>query len=83
MPAPLSSDTSAAAAAVQLAVWRAMSPTQKLEQVGALTKAVLLLEREGLRLRHPTLGPDELHRAAMVRRLGPELAARVINADPR
>jgi len=77
MRAPLSSDTSAAAGAVQFAAWRAMSPAEKLAQVQALTTAVLWLEREGLRRRYPSLGPNELHRAAVVRRLGPELAARV------
>jgi hypothetical protein len=77
MSSPLSNDTSEAAGAVQLAVWRAMSPAEKLVQVQALTTAVLWLEREGLRRRSPSLGPDELHRAAVVRRLGPDLAARV------
>jgi hypothetical protein len=73
-------DTSAAAGAVQLAAWRAMSPAEKLGQVQALTTAVLWLEREGLRRRYPLLGPGELHRAAVVRRLGPALAARVLSA---
>src|SRR5687767_8657986 len=77
MRPPLSIDTSTAASAVQLAAWRAMSPAEKLVQVQALTTAVLWLEREGLRRRHPLLSPDELHRAAVVRRLGPDLAARV------
>jgi hypothetical protein len=62
---------------VQLAAWRSMSPAEKLAQVQALTTAALWLEREGLRRRHPSLGPDELHHAAVARRLGPELAARV------
>ena len=77
MPAPLSADTSAAAALVQLTAWRAMSPAEKLAQVKALTTAVLWLVREGLRRRHPSLTPDELHRAAVARRLGPALVARV------
>ncbi len=77
MRAPLSIDTSAAAGAVQFAAWRAMSPAEKLAQVQALSTAVLWLEREGLRRRYPGLDPNELHRAAVVRRLGPELAARV------
>ena len=77
MRALLSLDTSAAAGAVQFAAWRAMSPAEKLAQVQALTRAVLWLEREGLRRRNPSLSPNELHQAAIVRRLGPELAARV------
>jgi hypothetical protein len=82
MPAPLAADTSAAAGAVQFAAWRAMSPAEKLAQVQALTTAVLWLEREGLRRRNPLLGPHELHRAAIARRLGPELAARVASFGP-
>ncbi|MGH7663730.1 MAG: hypothetical protein ACRENI_05470 [Gemmatimonadaceae bacterium] len=77
MRAPLSVDTSAAAGAVQVAAWRTMSPAEKLAQVQALTTAVLWLEREGLRRRYPSLGPNALHRAAVVRRLGADLAARV------
>jgi hypothetical protein len=77
MRAPLAADTSAAASAVQLAAWRSMSPAEKLAQVQALTTAALWLEREGLRRRHPLLGRNELHHAAVVRRLGAELAARV------
>ena len=77
MPAPLSTDTAATAAAVQVAAWRAMTPAGRLAQVGALTAAVLHLEREGLRRRHPSLTPDELHRAAIMRRLGPVLADEV------
>ncbi len=77
MRSVLSIDTSPAASTVQLAAWRAMSPAQKLAQVRGLTTAVLWLEREGLRRRHPTLGADALHRAAIERRLGADLAARV------
>jgi hypothetical protein len=53
-----------------------MSPSDKLAQVRALTRAVLWLEQEGLRRRHPSLSPNELHRAAVMRRLGADLAAR-------
>jgi hypothetical protein len=80
MPRPLSTDTSAAAAEVQFSVWRAMSPAQKLEQVRALTRMVLWLGREGLRRRDPSPTPEELHLAAVARRLGPELFARVYPA---
>lgn len=67
---------SGAAAAEQRAAWRALSPTDKLALVREATEAVLWLEREGLRRRHPTMGPDALHRAAVERRLGAALAAR-------
>jgi hypothetical protein len=77
MSFPLSPDTSTAAAAAQFAVWRAMSHAEKLGQVRSLTAAVLRLELQGLARRHPSLSSHELHRAAVTRRLGPELAARV------
>lgn len=79
----LSADTSPDAYARQLDAWRAMSPADKLALVREMTQAVLLLEREGLRRRHPTLGPAELHQAAIDRRLGPALAARVYPRAPR
>lgn len=83
MPPVLSADTSPAAGAVQLAAWRAMTPSEKLAQVRQLTTAVLWLEREGLRRRHPMFGPAALHRAATERRLGPDLTARVYPLAPR
>ncbi len=73
----LSSDTTPAAAEAQLAAWRAMTPGEKLEQVRALSQAVLRLELEGLRRQHPTFTVEQLHQAAAERRLGPELAARI------
>lgn len=76
-------DTSEAAAAIQLAAWRAMSPAEKLAQVRALTGFVLRLEREGLRRRHPDLGTAALHQLAVARRLGPTLAARVVAGTAR
>lgn len=60
-----------------------MTPSAKLAQVRELTKAVLWLEREGLRLRHPTFGPEALRHAAIERRLGPELTARAYPPAPR
>ncbi|HNV73649.1 MAG: hypothetical protein IPK33_20700 [Gemmatimonadetes bacterium] len=83
MSSALSADTSPDASAAQQAAWRAMSPAEKLAQVRALTTAVLWLEREGLRRRHPTFGPAQLHRAAIERRLGPELTARVYSSLSR
>lgn len=77
MPQPLSADTTAEAAEVQFAAWRAMSPAEKLALVGSITTMVLRLEREGLRRRNPTFSEEELHQAAIVRRLGPALANRV------
>ncbi|MBX3174995.1 MAG: hypothetical protein KF709_11320 [Gemmatimonadaceae bacterium] len=77
MASPLSPDTTQAAAALQYAAWRAMTPAQKLEQVAASTSAVLDLERAGLRRQHPEYGAADVHWASVLRRLGHELAARV------
>jgi hypothetical protein len=82
MSATFSADTSPAAAAVQLAAWRAMTAAEKLAQVRTLTTAVLWLEREGLRRRNPSFGPEALHRAAIERRLGPELTS-LVYPQPR
>lgn len=83
MTPALSFDTSPDASDVQLTAWRAMTPAQRLLQAAALSRAVLLLEREGLRRRHPSLSAAELHWAAVERRLGPELSARVRSALQR
>lgn len=82
MSVVLSADTSPEASAVQLAAWRAMTPVEKLAQVRDLTRAVLWLEREGLRCRHPAYDDADLHRAAAERRLGADLAARVYPLAP-
>jgi len=78
MPSALrSADTSDAAAEMQRARWRAMSPRERLIQVCASTRAVLRLEREGIRLREPMLGEGDAFRRMAGRRLGETLATRV------
>jgi len=81
MPPVLSPDTASAAGDLQLVLWRAMSAAERLAHARSLTLAVLWLEREGLRRRNPTFSSTELHRAAIERRLGSELAARVFAAS--
>lgn len=78
MPQPLSADTTAEAAEAQFAVWRAMSPAEKLALVGSLSAMVLRLEREGIRMRNPSMSEEDIRRAVLVKRLGPELAAKVL-----
>ena len=81
MPQPLSADTTAEAAAVQFAAWRAMSPAEKLALVGSLSEMALRLEREGIRMRNPSMSEEEIRRAVLVKRVGPELAAKVLGDD--
>jgi len=78
---PLSSDTSVAAATLQVEAWRRLAPAEKLAMVRALTAAVLRLEREGLRRREPTLDATTCARRLAERRLGSALAQQVYG-DP-
>jgi hypothetical protein len=78
---PLSVDTTPAATEAQFAAWRRMSPAEKLAQVELLNAKELLLEREGLRMRNPSISEEEIRRAVLVKRLGPELAAKVLGDD--
>jgi hypothetical protein len=55
-----------------------MSPAEKLAQVELLNAKELLLEREGLRMRNLSISEEEIRRAVLVKRLGPELAAKVL-----
>ncbi len=73
---PQSLDTSLAAEARQIAVWRGMSPAEKLHVVAELCRASAELARAGVKIRHPEATPGEielrlialrLDRAAMVR----------------
>lgn len=77
----LSADTTAEAAEAQIAAWRRMSPAEKLAQAELLNAKELLLEREGLRMRNPSISEEEIRRAVLVKRLGPELAAKVLGDD--
>ncbi len=81
MTEPLSVDTTPAATEAQFAAWRRMSPAEKLAQVELLNAKELLLEREGLRMRNPSISEEEIRRAVLVKRLGPELAAKVLGDD--
>ncbi|MGH7638764.1 MAG: hypothetical protein ACREOK_14035 [Gemmatimonadaceae bacterium] len=74
------SDTSAAAQAVQDALWRRASPSEKLTQVARVFRMVERLSIAGLRQRHPADGERELLYRRAEARLGPELASRVYGA---
>lgn len=77
-------DTTADIAERQIAIWRAMSPTEKLELVRALNRTVLELEEAGIRHRHPGITDAAVFRMIAERRLGKELAERVYGpADGR
>jgi hypothetical protein len=58
-----------------------MSPAEKLALVGSLSEMALRLEREGIRMRNPSMSEEEIRRAVLVKRVGPELAAKVLGDD--
>jgi len=76
-PTPLLTDTHPDIAARQMARWRAMSPSEKLELVRALNLSLLELERAGIRMRQPGITDQEIARIVADRRLGVELAEKV------
>jgi hypothetical protein len=73
----LSRDTSPEAEAVQIEIYRRMSPRRKLELVAEENRKARELALAGLRQRHPTATPQELFRRLMDLTLGEELAAEV------
>ncbi len=73
----LSRDTSPDAEAVQIEIYRRMSPGRKLELVGEENRRARELALAGLRKRHPEAGQEELFRRLMDLMLGEELAAEV------
>lgn len=72
-----STDTSPAAAAVQIELYRRMSYEQKARRVTDLTASACHLTLAGLRQRHPGANEQELLLRLAVLRLGPETVARV------
>jgi hypothetical protein len=70
-------DTSAAAQAVQDALWRRASRAEKLMQVARLSRAVEQLSLAGMQQRHPTDDARDLFYRRAASRLGEALASRV------
>jgi hypothetical protein len=79
----LSEDTSAAAAALLLARVREMSPTERLERLRAMTRAVQQAAVAGIRMRHPEADEREIRLRLAARRLDPDLMAQVFGWDRR
>ena len=73
----LSRDTSAESERMQVELWRAMSPLEKLSLVSAISRNVQELSLAGIRERHPRATEDELLIRLAVLKLGGELAQRV------
>lgn len=75
------SDTSPAAEQVQIDAWRRMTPEQKVAQVFALNRLVHEVAAAGVRDEYPDASEREVFLRVMVRKLGPELVARVYGFD--
>jgi len=75
-------DTTTAAQAIQDALQRRLSPTEKLTQVARLSRMVDQLSIEGLKMRHPTADDETIRDLRAELRLGRDLAARVAAARP-
>jgi hypothetical protein len=67
------SDTSPAAERLQLELYRAMSPGEKLALVLDLTDTARSFSRAGIRMRHPEAGEHEVTLRLAVLEYGPEL----------
>jgi hypothetical protein len=71
---PLAEDTPLEVEEVQLALWRKMSPQDKMRLISGICRAVDDAAREGLRRRHPGAGDRELFLRLALLRLGHDLA---------
>jgi len=71
---PLAEDTPLDVEEVQLALWRKMTPQDKMRLVSGICRAVNDAAREGLRRRHPDASERELFLRMAMLRLGAALA---------
>jgi len=71
------SDTSDAAARIQVQLWRGMSSEEKLRLVSGMTRATRELCLAGIRQRHPGASEDEVRLRYALIVLGPDLASKV------
>jgi hypothetical protein len=78
-PAPaavLTADTSAEVERMQVALWRGMSPLEKAQVVGRISRMVRDLALAGIRQRHPAASEHECHLRYALLTLGRAAAAR-------
>ena len=70
-------DTDRAAAAAQIAAWRALTPAQRVELAARMADEARDLVRGGIRTRHPGYSADEVERALLRILYGDDLVQRV------
>ena len=70
-------DTSPEAYRVQVNIFRKMSPEERLQRGIELAQMCRKLMAEGVRMRHPDYGEEEIHHAVIRLQLGDELFEKV------
>jgi len=83
MTVGLPNDTHSRIEALPIEGYRKISPSQKLERVGALTRAVQELALMDIRRRHPGAAPREHALRVASCWIGPELMIRAFGWDVR
>lgn len=75
-------DTHPKMEALQIELWRAASPTRKMQMLAQLNQAAHLLALAGLRSQHPQASESELRRRLAGLLLGEEIACKVYGEPP-
>jgi hypothetical protein len=75
-------DTHPKMEALQISLWRAASPTLKMQMLAQLNQSARILALAGLRKRYPQAGETELHRRLAGLLLGEALARQVYGDLP-
>lgn len=70
-------DTHPKMEALQIKLWRAVSPTRKMQMLAQLNQSARLLALAGLRSQYPQAGEAELRRRLADLLFGEEIAAKV------
>ena len=76
-------DTTDEAREVQIAAYRAMTPSQRVEIALQLSDDVRAISRSGIRCRHPELDERDVHHEFLRVLYGSELAAELIEISAR
>jgi hypothetical protein len=77
-----SADTSRDAHGRQLAIFRAMTPAQRVELAVEMSEDVAAIAQSGIAARHPEYDDDEVQRAYLRLCWGDDLHAAVFPGDP-
>jgi len=75
-------DTHPKMEALQIELWRAASPTRKMQMLAQLNQPLRLLAMAGLRSLYPRAGQAELHRRLAGLLLGEEIECKVYGELP-